>query len=114
MSEKPVKDYDKFMLRLPEGMRDALAEQAKANGRSMNSEIVQIIGESVYGVSDFPDDFQLMYEYVTTEKPSDEEAFRIRDQYITHLIQELSKRINHDSTEILELLKIRNADGRYR
>lgn len=31
---------DKFMLRLPDGMRDRIAEEAKASGRSMNSEIV--------------------------------------------------------------------------
>ncbi len=43
MSEKPVREYDKFMLRFPDGMRDAIAERAKRNGRSMNSEIIQII-----------------------------------------------------------------------
>ena len=47
MSEKQVKDYDKFVLRLPEGMRDAIAERAKANGRSMNSEITQIIEDAL-------------------------------------------------------------------
>jgi len=47
MSEKPVKDYDKFMLRLPEGMRGAIAERAKKNSRSMNSEIVQILEDAL-------------------------------------------------------------------
>lgn len=47
MAERPVKDYDKFVLRLPEGMRDAIAERAKANGRSMNSEIVQILEDAL-------------------------------------------------------------------
>lgn len=45
MSEKQVRDYDKFMLRFPDGMRDAIAERAKQNGRSMNSEIVQALEE---------------------------------------------------------------------
>jgi hypothetical protein len=31
---------DKFMLRLPDGMRDAIKESAKKNNRSMNAEIV--------------------------------------------------------------------------
>jgi hypothetical protein len=31
---------DKFMLRLPDGMRERLAEAAKANNRSMNAEII--------------------------------------------------------------------------
>jgi len=34
------KDADKLMLRLPDGMRERIAERAKENGRSMNSEIV--------------------------------------------------------------------------
>jgi len=47
MTEKQVRDYDKFMLRFPDGMRDAIAERAKANGRSMNSEIVQILQDAL-------------------------------------------------------------------
>lgn len=47
MSEKPVREYDKFMLRFPDGMRDAIAERAKRNGRSMNSEIVQILRDTL-------------------------------------------------------------------
>lgn len=31
---------DKFMLRLPDGMRDRIKEAAEANNRSMNAEIV--------------------------------------------------------------------------
>lgn len=34
------RDSDKFMLRFPEGMRDRIAEVARANGRSMNAEII--------------------------------------------------------------------------
>lgn len=49
MSEKPVREYDKFMLRFPDGMRDAIAERAKENGRSMNSEIVQMLQDGLEG-----------------------------------------------------------------
>lgn len=48
MPEKNVRDYDKFMLRLPEGMRQDIAERAKRNGRSMNSEIVSILENALY------------------------------------------------------------------
>ncbi|EMW3576440.1 TPA: Arc family DNA-binding protein [Yersinia enterocolitica] len=43
MTEKQVKDYEKFVVRFPDGMRDAIAEKAKASGRSMNSEIITAI-----------------------------------------------------------------------
>jgi hypothetical protein len=34
---------DGFMLRLPDGMRDFIAEMAEKNGRSMNAEIVNAL-----------------------------------------------------------------------
>lgn len=47
MAEKQVKDYEKFVVRFPDGMRDVVAERAKRNGRSMNSEIIDIISNAV-------------------------------------------------------------------
>lgn len=49
MTKYPSQMQDKFNLRFPDGMRDAIAERAKANGRSMNSEIVQIIQDALDG-----------------------------------------------------------------
>lgn len=74
MSDKQVKDYDKFVVRFPEGMRDAIAERAKANGRSMNSEIVQILQDALQDQLTMPemfpegvdksDDFHKMVDYI--------------------------------------------------
>lgn len=47
MSDKPVKDYDKFVVRFPDGLRDKVALMAKANNRSMNSEIIEILRKKV-------------------------------------------------------------------
>lgn len=47
MTDKQVKDYDKFNLRFPDGMREAIAERAKLNGRSMNSEIIQVLQDAL-------------------------------------------------------------------
>lgn len=38
--KQPASEADKFIVRLPEGMRDRIAEAAKVNQRSMNAEIV--------------------------------------------------------------------------
>lgn len=45
MSKPPAPSdlADKFMLRMPSGMRDRIARAAKVNGRSMNAEIVQTL-----------------------------------------------------------------------
>lgn len=47
MSKYPSQMQDKFNLRFPDGMRDAIAERARRNGRSMNSEIVQILEDAL-------------------------------------------------------------------
>jgi len=54
MSKFPSQMQDKFNLRFPDGMRDAIAERAKANGRSMNSEIIQILQDALDGTGDRP------------------------------------------------------------
>lgn len=40
------RESDKFMLRLPDGMRAQIADAAKSNKRSMNAEVVARIQES--------------------------------------------------------------------
>lgn len=40
-TKPPSRTADQFVLRLPDGMRDRIAELAKENSRSMNAEIVQ-------------------------------------------------------------------------
>lgn len=47
MVDKPYPSdaADKFIVRLPPGMREQLSEAAKTNGRSMNSEVVWILQE---------------------------------------------------------------------
>ena len=38
---------DKYVLRMPDGMRDKITELAKANNRSMNAEIVLILQQAL-------------------------------------------------------------------
>jgi len=113
MADKPVKDYDKFMLRFPDGMRDAVAERAKANGRSMNSEIIHIIEDS-FKVQDYhQDEFDLMYEYVVSEHPCDEDEWRVRDKALTYLAQEITRRLENETRRLKSLFAIRSPDGTY-
>lgn len=44
---KAVQTQDKFVVRLPDGMRDQIAAAAEAAGRSMNAEIVQRLADSM-------------------------------------------------------------------
>lgn len=64
MSEKQVKDYDKFVVRLPDGMRDLIAEMAKKDGRSMNSEIIALIELAIKVCRNFgPDDGTVVQQF---------------------------------------------------
>lgn len=48
MSDKfPSQKQDKFTVRFPDGMRDKIAEIAKKNNRSMNSEIILALEEYI-------------------------------------------------------------------
>lgn len=37
------RDQNRFIVRMPEGMRDRIREVAKANNRSMNAEIISLL-----------------------------------------------------------------------
>lgn len=41
------RDQNKFVVRLPPGMRDKIAELARANNRSMNAEIVHRLSRTI-------------------------------------------------------------------
>lgn len=43
MSKYPSQTQDKFTVRFPDGMRDEIAKRAEKNGRSMNSEIIDML-----------------------------------------------------------------------
>ncbi len=43
MTKNPQQDKDKFVLRLPDGMRERIKAEAAINNRSMNAEIIQAI-----------------------------------------------------------------------
>ena len=56
MEKKPQqsesRDADKYVVRFPDGMRDRIAEEAKANNRSMNAEIIARLEQSLGPISD--------------------------------------------------------------
>ncbi len=49
MSSAPVHALDKFVLRLPDGMREKIGVAARENKRTMNAEIVSRLEQSFTG-----------------------------------------------------------------
>lgn len=70
---------DRYMLRLPDGMRDRIKAAAEANGRSMNTEIVTTLAEKypapVSAMPDFAEVYRLM-DHVHEAAPDEDEQDR--------------------------------------
>ena len=54
----PSRTADKFVVRLPEGMRDRIADVAKQHHRSMNSEIIARLEHSLLDLPILPEQTQ--------------------------------------------------------
>lgn len=109
MSEKPVREYDKFMLRFPDGMRDAIAERAKRNGRSMNSEIVQILRDTLEGgfTLQMDTEFGKVYNDLISTEVKTSEDFDKNNERIDWLIDQLVWKIDTDAAKLRELMNLR-------
>jgi len=51
----PSRALDKFVLRLPEGMRDSISTSARNNNRTMNAEIISRLEASLEAENKVPD-----------------------------------------------------------
>ncbi|MCW9477452.1 Arc family DNA-binding protein [Klebsiella oxytoca] len=113
MSEKPVRDYDKFMLRFPDGMRDAIAERAKRNGRSMNSEIVAIIDNAISQPALAQEGIEFILgltEPGEIEKLSDKEKSRVHG-VLLDAASIMAKNLETESYNLRRVLYLLSQDG---
>lgn len=110
MTKYPSQMQDKFNLRFPDGMRDAIAERAKKNGRSMNSEIVQILQDALDPTKkDESYAFVEEWKSIYFDNPdiAPEEDAELKNTKIDTIIAELSSRITGYANRIEALIKLR-------
>lgn len=81
------RESDRFMLRLPDGMRDRIAETAKANGRSMNAEIIHRL-ETTFE----------MDLYTPSENAQPDNAVRVTEQIIERVLRRVLRDGVHDDS----------------
>ena len=85
MDEKRT-NSDKFMLRLPDGMRDRIKAAAEANNRSMNAEVVSAL-EFWLGTLDSSEETPVpSFDIVTTQ-----DVRRIIDDAVKEAIAEYAR-----------------------
>lgn len=108
----PSQEMDRFNVRLPAGMRDAIAERADKYGRSMNSEIVQILHDKLTGPESLQVDieFHELFRQITDNEAADYfdgfdlDDFKEKDKKIDILIDVLMNRIKNDNEKIRDLI----------
>lgn len=111
MSEKQVRDYDKFMLRFPDGMREAIAERAKENGRSMNSEIVDMISKSLNSLALADEELVYMLEVATEDNISslsDDDRSHV-EPLLMQIAEQLTARIENETSSLRKVIAMLSA-----
>lgn len=76
----PSDAQDKFMLRMPNGLRDRIAEVAKANNRSMNAELVARIEASFARTTTADGDVLDMHDLALELKAQIDRMKRLADE----------------------------------
>lgn len=95
-----------FNLRMPSEMKDELAERAKRNGRSMNSEIVQILEDALSGESlNMDAEFLEVFNQATHAQHDTIEEFDAVNEKVDWLINKLMEKIDKESANVRALLK---------
>ncbi|VAL54352.1 Arc-like DNA binding domain [Enterobacter hormaechei] len=86
-------------------MRDAIAERAKRNGRSMNSEIIDMIGKSL-GSPDLTDEeFVYMLEVATKEHMSDTDKV-LAESVLMQMAEKLTQKIDSDTSSLKQVISM--------
>ncbi|HDG0630520.1 TPA: Arc family DNA-binding protein [Serratia marcescens] len=110
MSKFPSQEMDRFNIRLPSGMREAIAERAKGNGRSMNAELIIIIDEALKNpFSRAPDESKLMkaYNELACNRPSNYDEMVKWEEKMNTLLFNLLENMT-EQTNMYQLLKSLN------
>jgi hypothetical protein len=80
MTTPTGRESDKFMLRLPDGMRERIKAAADASNRSMNAEIVATLEEKYPPpIPDEPDsEWQIVYDFMDAIEAAETDEDRAR------------------------------------
>lgn len=87
--DSPSRHQDQFLVRMPAGLRDRIAFAAKANGRSMNAEIVTVL-ELQYPPEPSVEDLLSMLQMFASEQVYSRSRSRVM---LMHTLEELRAKL---------------------
>lgn len=103
--KKTDRESDKFMLRLPPGMRDAIAREAEENGRSMNSEIVDRLVFSFEKILSNQGMIQVSKRLEATAEALEAFSFDLRNLDLeSFIVDQREKGVNFTRTEAIRFI----------
>lgn len=73
MTERTPQDQDKYVVRFPDGLRDRLKQEASANNRSLNAEIIARLVTSL--------------DPLVVDVKSSEDLYRKLDEIVTRVVK---------------------------
>ncbi|MDP5307582.1 Arc family DNA-binding protein [Paracoccus spongiarum] len=82
MTDRKPQDQDKFVLRLPDGMRNRLKMAAERNRRSMNAEIVDALDSHLLAMESYA---KVIENSAVPDTLADEIADAVRQVTLKHL-----------------------------
>lgn len=105
MEEKfPSQTQDKFTVRFPDGMRDLIAEMAKRDGRSMNSEIIILLDLAIKVCRNFgPDDGPVVQQFQQRLKELNDKSKEIEES-ISLTKNDMDQMVSRITTTLLDQL----------
>lgn len=104
MPKRPVQSEDKYVLRLPDGMRDRLKAAAEANNRTMNSEIIDRLDWSFDSWPRIALSHELKQRALNSSKDTRIDYERQLSSYANDLADVRFPSLNPDVSEILNKL----------
>jgi hypothetical protein len=93
MTKRTTQPQDKYVIRMPEGLRERVAKAAKSNNRSMNSEIIDVLEEY------YPKEMEIKDLLECIESILDDSIgnhWAPNRKFLTESLKELSERIKNE------------------
>lgn len=101
-----ARDDPQFNLRMTQELKEMISNRAKSNGRSMNSEIIQILHDSLVGSTlNMDAEFLKVFNEVTHLQPETIEEFDAVNEKVDWLIDKLMEKIDRESANVRALLQ---------
>ncbi|WP_336802458.1 Arc family DNA-binding protein [Kaistia sp. MMO-174] len=94
--DTPSRVLDKIVIRVPDGLRDRIAAAARANNRSVNAELVQLL-EATYPPESTIEDVIYWAHYVTDQFEDAPQYSKL--QLLREALMELAKKLDQGRRE---------------